>query len=213
MDQQTVHLFVLDGMADWEPSYAVAGINQAAFQTNPGRYTVKTVGPSADAVRTMGGLAVTPDLELDQLAPEDSALLILPGATAFEQGEHSAAAEKAREFLAAGVPVAAICGATMALAQRGILDGRPHTSNAAEYLAAAPGYAGHAEYVDDAAVSDGLLITAGAAAPIDFAAKIFERLDLYAPPVLEAWVTVYKTGDPSAFYALAGRGEEGDGKS
>ncbi|HLM67165.1 MAG TPA: DJ-1/PfpI family protein [Longimicrobium sp.] len=202
MDQQTVHLFILDGMADWEPSYAVAGINQAAFQTNPGRYTVKTVGPSADAVRTMGGLAVTPDLELDQLAPEDSALLILPGATAFEQGEHSAAAEKAREFLAAGVPVAAICGATMALAQRGILDGRPHTSNAAEYLAMQPGYAGGAHYVDAPALRAGDLVTASAMAPVDFARAIFERLELYAPEVTEAWYALYRHGDPAGFYAL-----------
>ena len=47
----------------------------------------------------------------------------------------------ARRFLTAGVPVAAICGATYGLALEGLLDDRAHTSNAAEYLAYS-GYAG-----------------------------------------------------------------------
>ncbi len=31
----TVHLFVFDTLADWEPGYAVAGINDPAFQLQP----------------------------------------------------------------------------------------------------------------------------------------------------------------------------------
>ena len=50
-------------------------------------------------------------------------------------------AGKAAEFLDAGVPVAAICGATAGLAAEGLLDDRRHTSNAAEFLAAT-GYGG-----------------------------------------------------------------------
>lgn len=204
MEQQTVHLFVLDTMADWEPGYAISGINQPAFQTNPGRYTVRTVGATRDAVRTMGGMTIVPDLALDELSPEASAMLILPGAASWDEGEHAAAADKAHDFLAAGVPVAAICGATAGLARRGVLDGRAHTSNAAEYLGAAEGYAGHARYVGEPAVRDGDLITASGTAPIHFARLIFERLDLYAPPVLDAWFALYAHQDASAFHALAG---------
>ncbi|HEX6912021.1 MAG TPA: DJ-1/PfpI family protein [Longimicrobium sp.] len=203
MKQQTVHLFVMDTMADWEPGFAVAGINRPDYQLHPGRYVVKTVGPTRDAVRTMGGITLLPDLALDALGPEDSAMLILPGGTAWEAGAHGDAAEAARAFLAAGVPVAAICGATWALATGGVLDGRPHTSNAREYLAAAPGYGGGAQYVDAPAHRDGDLITASGVAPIDFARAIFERLELYAPPVLDAWYALYRHGDPAGFYALA----------
>ncbi|MBA2243379.1 MAG: glutamine amidotransferase [Gemmatimonadetes bacterium] len=202
MDQQTVHLFVLDTMADWEPGYAIAGINQPTFQARPGRYTVRTVGPTRDPVRTMGGLTIVPDLSLEELTPEESAMLILPGAVAWDEGEHAAAVEKARAFLDAGVPVAAICGATAGLARHGLLDGRPHTSNAPEYLAMAPGYAGQAHYVGEPSVRDGDLITASGTAPVHFARLIFERLEVYAPEVLDAWYALYTTGDASAFYAL-----------
>ena len=36
MEQQTVHLFVFDTLADWEPGYAVADIGNAGFQLHPG---------------------------------------------------------------------------------------------------------------------------------------------------------------------------------
>lgn len=206
MQRKTVHLFVLDAMADWEAAYALVGINQPAFQTHPGRYAVRTVGPTRNPVRTMGGVTISPDLALDELTPGDSAMLILPGGMAWDEGEHDRVAEKAGEFLAAGVPVAAICGATAGLARRGLLDGRRHTSNAAEYLGAVPGYAGQASYVNEAAARDGDLITASGTSPIEFARLVFERLELYTPEVLEAWYTLYKTGDASAFYAL-GPGE------
>jgi putative intracellular protease/amidase len=202
MEQQTVHLFVLDTMADWETGYAVAGINQPEYQVNPGRYAVKTVAVSREPVRTLGGMTILPDLALDEVAPAESAMLIVSGGAAWDAGEHAAVAEKARDFLAAGVPVAAICGATAGLARGGLLDGRPHTSNAREYLAGTEGYAGHEHYADEPAVRDGDLITASGIAPIEFARLIFERLEVYAPPVLEAWYTVNKTGDPSAFFAL-----------
>ena len=209
MEQQTVHLFVLDTMADWEPGFAVSGINQPAYQANPGRYTVKTVGPSREPVRTLGGITILPDMALAELRPEESAMFILPGGTAWDEGAHGDAVEVARAFLAAGVPVAAICGATAGLARGGLLDDRPHTSNAREYLSALEGYAGGERYVDAPAVRDGDLITASGTAPIDFARAIFERLELYAPPVVDAWYALYRHGDPAGFYALQAGAEEG----
>ncbi len=202
MEQQTVHLFVLDMMSDWEYGYAVAGINQPMFQLNPGRFTVRTVGPTLDPVRTMGGLTIVPDMPLAELRPEESAMLILPGSTAWEEGAHADAVDKARAFLDAGVPVAAICGATWGLASAGLLNARPHTSNAAEFLASIPGYTGGEHYVGAPAHRDGDLITASGTAPVDFARAIFERLGLYAPPVLDAWYALYKHGDAAGFYAL-----------
>jgi len=35
-NQQTVHLYVFDSLSDWEPGYAIAGLNNPAYQTNPG---------------------------------------------------------------------------------------------------------------------------------------------------------------------------------
>lgn len=201
MERQTVHLFVLDTLADWETGYAIAGINNPQWQAQPGRYQVATVGASKEPVRTIGGVTILPDMALDDLDPSQSAMLILPGGNAWDAGENSEAAAKAREFLAAGVPVAAICGATAALARAGILDDRRHTSNAPEYLRAT-GYRGEARYQDQPAVTDGDLITAAATAPVDFARHIFERLAVYDARTLDAWYGLYKTGDPSYFFAL-----------
>ncbi|CAA9554984.1 MAG: ThiJ/PfpI family protein [uncultured Thermoleophilia bacterium] len=197
----TVHLAVYDTLADWEAGYAVAHINDPGFQREPGRYTVRTVAASAEPVTTMGGVRITPDLTLDELRPSDSAMLILPGAHGWEAGGHGGMVEAARGFLDAGVPVAAVCGATGGLALGGLLDGRRHTSNAREYLAGT-GYAGASGYVDAPAVTDGELITASGLHPVPFAREIFARLELYEPDVLEAWHNLFATGDPAWYGRL-----------
>ena len=97
--------------------------------------------------------------------------------------------------------MAAICGATAGLARGGLLDARPHTSNSREYVAAT-GYRGGAHYRDEPTVVDGDLITAPAMAPLEFARAIFARLDLYAPPVLDAWYGLFSTRRPEYFAAL-----------
>lgn len=201
MTPRTVHLYVFDEFADWEAAHAVAGIHQPQFQREPGRFQVKTVAAAPAPLRSMGGVAVLPDLTLDQLVPEDSAMLILPGGAGWEQGEHLAAAHKAREFLEAGVPVAAICGATAGLARVGVLDERRHTSNAIAYLKGT-GYGGTDRYEDVPAFSDGLLITAGGMAPLEFAREIFRTLEVYEDEALDAWYDLYKTGQSQHWMRL-----------
>jgi putative intracellular protease/amidase len=206
MKQQAVHMYVVDTLADWEPGYAVAGLNNPAFQAHPGRYRVATVGVRKAPIVTIGGVTILPDLVLDQLAPEDSAMLILPGGESWDQGQNGEASEQARRFLQAGVPVAAICGATSGLARAGLLDKLKHTSNAREYLQAT-GYGGSALYQDVRAVADGNLITASSIAPIEFAYQIFNMLGVYTAEVLEAWYGLFKTGDASYYGALAASAE------
>jgi putative intracellular protease/amidase len=198
---RTVHLFVFDGFADWEAAFAIAGIHQPQFQREPGTWAVQTVALSAGLVRSMGHVAVLPDGDLQALDPRASAMLILPGGLGWDQGQHLEAAAKARDFLEAGVPVAAICGATAGLARLGLLDGRRHTSNALAYLKGT-GYAGSDRYEDVPAFDDGLLITAGGMAPVDFAHAIFRHLRIYDDEALEAWLALYKTGRSEHFARL-----------
>lgn len=202
MEKQTVHLFVLDTLADWEPGYAISRINSPAWQARPGRFEVKTVGLSRRPVTTMGGVSILPDVTLAELEPAQSAMLILPGADLWDKAEGIQAAEKAKAFLAAGVPVAAICGATFGLANAGVLDDVRHTSNALEYLRTAPNYRGEALYRHEPAVTDGNVITAGATAPIEFAHHILKMLDVFSAETLQAWYGLFKTGDPAHFYTL-----------
>lgn len=201
MKQQDVYLFVFDSLADWEAGYAVAGINTPQFQINPGGFRVQTVALQATSVQTIGGIRIEPDLTLDSISPKDSAMLILPGGAAWDAGQNMEAVDVANAFLKAGVPVAAICGATAGLARGGLLDNHRHTSNALEYLAATR-YRGGSLYEESPAVTDGDLITASGIAPIDFAQHIFRRLNLYRSPVLDAWYGLFKTGRPEYFGAL-----------
>jgi hypothetical protein len=56
--QQDVHLFVFDSLSDWEPGFAVAGINNPQFQLNPGRYRIRTVALRRGSISTMGGIRI-----------------------------------------------------------------------------------------------------------------------------------------------------------
>lgn len=197
----TIHVYLPEGFADWEVGYAMAYLNRHPQQFMPTPYSVRTVGETRKPVRSMGGLTLVADLTLDELEPSDSALLILPGGTSWDAGRNAAAAEKARAFVAAGVVVAAICGATAGLARAGLLDARRHTSNAAEYLAAT-GYAGAERYVETPVVRDGVVITASSTAPVAFAVAIFEALELYTPEIRAAWSGLFTTGEARYYHAL-----------
>lgn len=189
MEHLSVHVYLCDALADWEAGYAVAGLNGWSE-----RYRVVSVAESMAPVRSSGGLRLLPDITLDQLAPEQSAMLILPGGSSWDAGQNTAALECARRFLAAGVPVAAICGATAGLARAGLLDSVGHTSNAPEYLQAT-GYRGAALYQAQPAVADGNVITASSTAPLEFAYQIFKQLGTFSPEMLEAWYGLFSSGD------------------
>lgn len=201
MSTSTVHCFVFDTLADWEPGYAITGINNTQFHRVPNQWRVRTVASSREPVVTAGGMRVVPDMTLSELSPSASRMLILPGGDTWDEGGNTDAVAKAREFLASGVPVAAICGATAGLARGGLLDDVRHTSNAREYIAAT-GYAGAPLYQEEPAVTDGDIITAASMAPLEFAYHIFRRLDLYAPDVLEAWYGLFSTRKPEYFAEL-----------
>ncbi|MER7947623.1 DJ-1/PfpI family protein [Streptomyces sp. NPDC096079] len=194
-DTTTVHLAVYDTLADWETGHATAWLARAG-------YTIRTVGPVAgEPVTTIAGIRIVPDLALSDLDPEDSALLILPGAEKYDEGDELAPfAAKARAFLDAGVPVAAICGATAGLAKEGLLDDRPHTSAASFYLAAT-GYKGGEHYADMDALTAGNLITAGPTDPVAFAREIFALLGAYEGK-RDAWYRLFEFSDPAAFHEL-----------
>ena len=121
----TVYVYVLDTLADWELGYVTAELNSGRFfkKDAPG-VSVKTVGISKDPVKTMGGLTIIPDCVVDDIAVNKESILLLPGANTWDLPKHSTIIEKADEFLSADSMVCAICGATAALANAGLLDKR-----------------------------------------------------------------------------------------
>ncbi|MFC0437963.1 DJ-1/PfpI family protein [Kutzneria buriramensis] len=198
-----VHVAVYEGLSDWEIGHTVANLRGGIGQHSPGSFDVRTVGLTAEPIVTMGGLRIVPDMVLADLEPADSAMLVLTGSTGWNPGDAptEAFAAKAREFLDAGVPVAAICGAVAGLAREGLLDDRGHTSAVPEFLAAT-GYAGGALYREGDAVTDGDLITAGPTEPVAFAREIFARLGVYKPDMLDAWFRLHAHSDVAAYAEL-----------
>jgi putative intracellular protease/amidase len=197
---RTAHLGLYDTLADWEVGYLLAELRTGRFTGI--RFEIVAVAESREPITTMGGVRMVPDALIADLDPADSDLLILPGADMWDVGEGEPFADAARRYLNAGVPVAAICGATAGLARAGLLDGRNHTSAAAEYLAAT-GYRGGDRYVDERAVVDGDLITAGPQSPVQFACAALRRLGLAPERTLEAYERLFGDGDASAFPVLA----------
>jgi putative intracellular protease/amidase len=198
MRGRDVYVFVFDGMADWEASFAIAGINNPQFQHEPGRYRVITVASGKHPVTSMGGMRILPDICVDEIEIHRAAMLILPGGDLWTDDECTEILEVACRFRIRGIPVAAICSATAALARAGMLDDFHHTSNSREYLAAS-GYRGAGFYCDVPAIADEGLITASGFSSVEFAREIFRELGLCSQPSLERWYALFRFGDASRY--------------
>lgn len=113
----------------------------------------------------------------------------------WERDRDPALLDLLRQFHAAGVPIAAICAATLALADAGLLDHKQHTSNAKEYLQTlVPQYQGQNHYVNQLAVADAGVITASGVGSVEFAREIINALELYDAADQLAWFNLFKHG-------------------
>ena len=190
MPDKAIYLLVVDGFADWEPAHAVAELRRQ------GHYRVEVVGLTSGPVQSMGGIRVLPSTGIADVDPADVAAFLLPGGDRWESAPVEPEIEQLLNRLdAQGVPIAAICGATVAIARLGLLRGRRHTSNGLEYLRSqVPGYADAAHYVDTLAVRDRGLITASGLGDVEFARELFEELNVMTPDDRAAWASIFRSG-------------------
>jgi putative intracellular protease/amidase len=189
MPSKSVHVLVVDGFADWEPAHALAELRRH------GGYRVESIGLSSESVESMGGMRVMPSRTIDAVNPSEVAAFLLPGGDRWEQKPVEPALEtKLRELDQARVPIAAICGATLAVAKLGLIRGRRHTSNGLAYLKErVPEYSEAALYVDAPAVRDRGLITASGLADVEFARELFEELGVLTPAERGQWAEIFRT--------------------
>lgn len=190
MSQRGVHLLVFEGLADWEPSYALTGVRHWA------KIPVRTVGFDDREVTTMGGLRVSPDMTLEQVDPGDVALFVLPGGDMWESDYPRDAVERMVTSLQhRDVPIAGICAATIALARAGLFEGRRHTSNGREYLRQHAGeYAGAENYSDTLATRDAGVVSASGLGALEFAREIFAELRAFTETEIAEWYQMYRSG-------------------
>ena len=189
MPQKAVYLLVVDGFADWEPAHAVAELRRH------GQYRVESVGLASAPVESMGGLSVLPSTTVADVDPTDVAVFILPGGDRWENMPlEPELVQLVKRLDEQRVPIAAICGATIAISRMGLLRGRRHTSNGLEYLRShVPGYDEMAQYVDAPAVRDRGLITASGLGDVEFARELFEELDVLSADDRAAWAMNFRS--------------------
>ena len=186
---QPAYFLAFDGLADWEAGLALAEVNRAE------RFHVVTVGLSAGPITTMGGVQITPQITLGELNQDDAAILIIPGGDRWEEVTEPVLIELLRQLDTLRVPIAAICGATLALARAGLLDRRRHTSNQPGYIDThVPEYGGRQLYIDEPCVSDAGVITASGVASVTFARDILAQLRVFDDENLAAWYHLFKHG-------------------
>lgn len=201
---KTIYLYVLDTLADWEIGYVTAELHSRRFfKADAPLLRIKTVSHSKQPIHTMGGMKITPDCLVEEMDLNQESILLLPGADNWSDSRHHAVLDAARELLLLGGTVGAICGATVALGNVGLLNDRSHTSNSLEFLEMfCLGYNGQELYVDQRSVSDNRLITAGSTGALLWTKQIIESLHVFKQETLEAWYNYFSTGNASHFFEL-----------
>jgi putative intracellular protease/amidase len=188
---RSIHVVVFDGFADWEPAHALAELRRW------GKRAVRVVGFASSPVISMGGLTVYPDVVLEDVEVDDVELLILPGGDMWERSTYPRPVLESliTRLVATETPIAAICGATLALGRARVLDERQHTSNMRDYVSVhVPEYSGGSHYVEAPAVRDRHVITASGLAPVDFAREIFAELQIFSASDAALWYAMFKEG-------------------
>jgi putative intracellular protease/amidase len=167
----TIAVVMVDGVADWEIG-TVLPAARAWFGDE-----IRIASIDGKPVDSIGGLSLHPEYAVSDLAPLDADLWLLPGSERWQAGEIPGLSALLQHRIDAGRAVAAICGATIALAYAGLLDTRAHTSNSEAFLREHVGvYAGSAHYREQKVVRADGLITAPGTSPVSFAVECLRQL-------------------------------------
>lgn len=169
-----VAIVLTPGFADWE--YAlIAGVGGPFYGLE-----VAFFAPQAGTLRSQGGLTVEVEKSVAELADWRPEVLVVVGGTLWETERAPDIRALLNEQSQRGATLAGICGGTLALARAGRLNGRTHTSNAAEFLTRnVEGYSGQRHYVASAAaVVDDRVITAPGSVPVSFTTAVFRAAGL-----------------------------------
>lgn len=184
---------ILQDYSDWEAAHIAAALNDD--HDGPAKYRVKTVSLSKQTVRSIGGFNVLPDYSLADV-PGDFAAVILIGGYSWRKESAAPVAGLVSKAAGMGVPVGAICDATVFLGMHGFLNGVKHTSNTLDSLksAAKENYTNERGYIEQQAVSDGGIITANGTAYMEFAREILTALGAAPKEEIDEWYDYFKLG-------------------
>jgi len=194
MTKKTVFYFVFDGLADWEASHALTGIRKS------NKFRIKTIGLDKNPKLSMGGITILPDLDflpwvdLHDIDASNTAMLILPGGTAWRDNANDGIADLVLHCIRQQIPIAAICDAATFLAELQVFQHVDPIASDAVYLQSfSPRYSEGDRYRMTQAVRgrDGIITASGTAA-IEFAREIFETLGIYEDEKVQQWFRYFE---------------------
>ncbi|NPV90971.1 MAG: glutamine amidotransferase [Firmicutes bacterium] len=184
---KTAYFYIHEGFADWEGGFILPRLNKPPFK-------VKTAAESPMPLTSMGGLRVAPDLILEDVNLDETAVFILPGGNSWMDADANPGVMKLLPRLREReIPIASICAATLAFARLGFLDQVRHTSNGPDFIESIiPGYRGQGLYSDALAVSDQNVITASGIGALEFAYEIMKVLNVCDEKTARQWFDLFK---------------------
>lgn len=181
-------VYIFDGFADHEIALVMAWLNSCSD------FAIETFSANGRVVTSMSGLKVCPHTSLQMMDPDFFDFLLLPGGDQWEKGDNLDIFPLIRTTVGKK-PIAAICGATLALADLGLLDDISHTSNFPGYIQQfCPDYAGSELYQPVSCVNTGTVITAGGVAIVDLAYEILKTFGIFKEGKAQNWKELYQTG-------------------
>ncbi len=201
----TVFLYVPDMLADMEVAQLLVEINSGRFlRKDIEKPQIVKVGNDLQTIKTMGGISITPDIDVDAMNIKDGDLLVLPGGMTWQNGNHQKIVEAAKKVKAnKNITLAAICGATIKLADSGLFDDIKHTSNSLEYLKmVCKNYKGEKLYQSKPVVVDENVITASEFGYFDFTFEVLKKINVMKNATLDAWNNLYKTNEARYFFEI-----------
>jgi putative intracellular protease/amidase len=167
----TMLTILTDNFSDWECAMAMAvGRSYYGFES-------LTATPAGKPVISAGGLRVTPDMAAEEVDATALDALLVCGGRAWESEDMPNIAPLVRAVRDKGAVIAAICAATRAFADAGVLDTIAHTGSSLDELKSVPGYRGAEHFAaTPAAICSGNVITAPGTASFAFMAEIIQAL-------------------------------------
>ncbi|WP_188204516.1 type 1 glutamine amidotransferase family protein [Desemzia incerta] len=189
MKPKDVLLLLTDDWADWEAAHAIAEVNSVP------QYTVKTIAVDKLSKTSIGGLRAEIDVSIEEYTDLNNlAMVILPGGFSWHQKRYGKIAAFINQVIAADVPIAAICGATIFLGSHGFLNQVRHTGDSKDFFKEYTEYEGEDLFVEAQVIRDKNMITANETAAVEFAYEIYKLLEIDTPEAIEDWYENFKHG-------------------
>lgn len=186
-----VLICILNQYADQEVSY----VSTLLLSLGQGKFGIKTVSLTKEPVKSLGGLTVIPDCDINSV-PEDFEAVLLIGGMSWRQEQAKAVGPLVFKALEKGKIVGGICDAVGFLATMGVLNDVFHTGNGVVNLQNWENskYLGEEKFVSKDAVGDSNIVTANGTGTLDFAKEVLSALDVCDEEKINEWIDFYKNG-------------------